>query len=77
MKKKWRKKVTQKTQKNYEAILNAMPYDIWYKASDFEYVVEVKESRLKKLLADLVEQGKIESIGSTKGRKYRKVEKKR
>ena len=53
-----------------------MQYDIWYKASDFQDVVEVKESRLKKLLADLVEQGKIEGAGSTKGRKYRKIKKK-
>ena len=45
---------------------------MWYKASDFEEVISVKESRIKELLKDLTEQGKIESTGSTKGKRYRK-----
>lgn len=53
-------------------ILDSMKYGVWYKASDFEGVVSVKESRIKELLKDLTEQGKIESTGSTKGKKYRK-----
>lgn len=70
--KKWRKKVAKKTQERYNAILSAMQCDKWYKASEFENVVEVKESRIKILLNELTEQGLIESTGSTKGKKYRK-----
>ena len=66
------KKVAKKTQEKYNTILNAMQCDKWYKASEFENVVEVKESRIKILLNELIEQELIESIGSTKGKKYRK-----
>ena len=67
------KKVTKKTQEKYDAILNAMQPDKWYKASEFETVVGVKESRIKVLLKDMLEQGLIESMGSTKGKMYKKV----
>ncbi len=50
-----------------------MQPDIWYKATEFEDVVEVKESRIKELLSKLYEQGKIETTGSTKGKMYKKV----
>ena len=66
------KKVTKKTQEQYEAILNAMQPDTWHKASEFENVVGVKESRIKALLKDMTEQGMIVSIGSTKGKMYKK-----
>lgn len=72
-KKSGEKNVTKKTTKNYNAILGAMQPDVWYKAADFKDVVQVKESRIKELLAELVELGKVESTGSTKGRKYKKV----
>ena len=72
-KKSGEKKVTKKTQEKYAAILNAMQSDNWYKASEFESVVDVKESRIKVLLKDMTEQGLIESTGSTKGKMYRKV----
>ena len=49
-------------------ILNSMQHGVWYKASDFEEVVSVKESRIKELLKDLTEMAKIESAGSTKGK---------
>jgi len=52
-----------------------MQPDIWYKTAEFEDVVEVKESRIKELLSDLYEQGKIETTGTTKGKMYRKTEK--
>ena len=65
------KKVTKKTQQKYEAILNAMQPEQWYKASEFERVVDVKESRIKVLLKNLVEQGLLESTGSTKGKMYK------
>ena len=66
------KKVTKKTQEKYSTILNAMQPNEWYKVSEFGTVVGVKESRIKILLKDLVEQGLIESKGSTKGKMYRK-----
>ena len=66
------KKVTKKTQEKYDAILNAMQPDKWYKASEFETIAGVKESRIKVLLKDMLEQGLIESTGSTKGKMYRK-----
>ena len=65
--------MTKKTQEKYNAILNAMQPDAWYKASEFESVVDVKESRIKVLLKDLTEQGLIESKGNTKGKMYRKA----
>ena len=72
-KKKWRKNVTKKTQENYNAILGAMQPGVWYKAADFRDFLKVKYSRVKELLTKLVELGKIESTGSTKGKKYKKV----
>ena len=68
------KKAAKKTQEKYKAILNMMQSGKLYKASEFESIVDVKESRIKELLSDLTEQGLIESVGSTKGKKYRKVE---
>ena len=64
--------MTKKTQEKYDAILNAMQPDKWYKTSEFESVVGVKESRIKVLLKDMTEQGLIESIGSTKGKAYKR-----
>ena len=72
-KKSGEKKVTKKTQENYKAILGAMQPDVWYKAADFRDFVQVKESRVKELLAELVELEKVESTGSTKGKKYKKA----
>ena len=60
--------MAKKTQEKYTLILNAMQPDRWYKASEFVNVIDVKESRLKELLNDMVEQGLIESCGSTKGK---------
>ena len=54
--------------------LGAMQPDVWYKASEFVGVVELKETHIKELLSDLYEQGKIETNGNTKGKLYRKVE---
>jgi DNA-binding IclR family transcriptional regulator len=65
--------VTKKTQEKYDAILKYMQHDKWYKASEFESVVGVKESRVKVLLKDMTEQGLIECTGSTKGKKYKKL----
>ena len=72
-KKSGEKKVTRKTMENYNTILDVMQPNVWYKAADFKDFVQVKESRVKELLAELVELGKVESTGSTKGKKYKKV----
>lgn len=72
-KKSGEKIVTKKTQEKYDTILNAMQPDQWYKASEFESIVGVKESRVKVLLKDMTEQGLIESTGRTKGKKYKRV----
>ncbi|MCM1245951.1 MAG: putative DNA binding domain-containing protein [Roseburia sp.] len=71
-KKSGEKKVTKKTLENQMMILDSMQGDVWYKASDFEKIVPVRASRIKELLKDLTEQGKIQSTGSTKGKMYRK-----
>lgn len=60
--------MAKKTQEKYEAILNAMQYDKWYKASEFESVADVKESRVKVLLKNMTEQGMIESTVVQRGR---------
>lgn len=72
LKKNVEKKVTKKTQEKYTAILESMQLDRWYKAAEFESVVEVKETRIRVLLNDMKERGMIETIGSTKGKLYRK-----
>lgn len=71
-KKSGEKKVTKKTLENQMLILDSMQNGVWYKTSDFEGIVSVKESRMKELLKDLTAQKKIESTGSTKGKMYRK-----
>lgn len=65
--------MAKKTQEKYQAILNIMQPGKWYKSSEFGSVTGVKESRIKVLLKDMTEQGLIESIGSTKGKMYRKL----
>lgn len=67
------KKVAKKTLEKYDAILNAMQPDTWHKASEFEAIAGVKESRIKVLLKDMTEQGLIESTGNTKGKMYKKI----
>ena len=48
--------MTKKTQEKYDAILNAMQPDKWYKAYEFESIAGVKESRIKVLLKDMTEE---------------------
>ncbi|MCI8929250.1 MAG: hypothetical protein HFI96_16500 [Lachnospiraceae bacterium] len=66
--------MTKRTQEKYKLILNMMESGKWYKASEFESVVDVKESRIKVLLNELTELGLVESVGSTKGKRYKKEE---
>ena len=64
------KKVTKKTQMQYDKILEFMEdgkeYSIW----DFCELLGLKESRTKDILKGLLDH--IEIIGSNKARKYRK-----
>lgn len=66
------KKVTKKTQMQYDKILNFMKDDTWYKASDFMAVLDVKDRRIKVLLNELVKSKFVVEDGSTKGRRYKK-----
>ncbi|MCM1425831.1 MAG: putative DNA binding domain-containing protein [Eubacterium sp.] len=72
-KKSGEKKVAKKTIEKQILILSSMQQGVWYKASDLEEVASVKESRIKELLKELIEQGEIETTGSTKGKRYRKI----
>lgn len=67
-----RKKITSKTQLQYDTILSFMRVGVWYKASELEDVLGVKETRTKELLRALVEEGKLIDNGATKGRCYKK-----
>jgi predicted HTH transcriptional regulator len=64
------KKVTNKTQQQYEMILNYMENDKEYGIQDFCNLLQLKESRTKDILKGLVENGKIETVGAKKDRRY-------
>ena len=66
------KKVTKKTQEQYDKILAFMKPDIWYKTNDLVEVLGVKETRIKELLRALVGDEKLEDDGATKGKRYKK-----
>lgn len=67
------KKATKKTQEQYDTILDFMKQDVWYKTSDIMELLEVKETRTKDLLRDLVTSGKLLDDGATKGKKYKRL----
>ena len=75
LKKSTEKKITEKTMQNYNAILDYMQYGEWYKTLDFIEVLDVKDSRIRKILNELEAKGELISKGSTKGKVYQKVEK--
>lgn len=60
---------------NYNAILDYMQYGEWYKTLDFIEVLDVKDSRIRKILNELEAKRELISKGSTKGKVYQKVEK--
>ncbi len=68
-----RKKVTKKTQEQYEKILSFMEPDKWYKANDLMDVLGIKATRTKTLLRELVAEDKIKDDGATKGKRYKKI----
>lgn len=63
-------KVSEKKHKQYEAILTAMCQDQEYLATDFCEVLDVKISRTKEILKELVDLGKIEVVGTYRNRRY-------
>lgn len=67
-----RKKLTKKTQEQYEKILAFMQPNTWYKATDLVDVVGVKITRTKELLRELIDEKKLEDDGATKGKRYKK-----
>lgn len=64
------KKITQKTQKHYDKILEFMKDDVEYTIWDFCELLELKESRIKVILKGL--SAYIEPIGSNRDRRYKK-----
>lgn len=70
------KKSAEKTKKKYEKILTLMEPKEWYKASELIKDLDIKERRTRELLNELVEKGILEEKGVTKGKRYRKNNKK-
>ncbi len=66
------KKITEKTRIQYERILSFMEPGEWYRASELEDVLDVRERRMRTLLGELTEARLLEDNGVTKGRRYRK-----
>ena len=67
------KKVAIKTIEHYDKILAFMEADIDYGLSDFLELLDLKRSRIRKLLNDLVKAGNIEISGSNRNRRYHLV----
>ena len=53
-----------------EDILGKMDFNKEYKTSEIAKFIDVKETRARTLLKELVKQGKIKAIGKNKGRRY-------
>ena len=51
--------------------MSSMEPDIWYQTREFMDILNLKESRTKELLRELVAAGLLEDDGETKGKKYR------
>ena len=52
-----------------------MQLNRWYKAADFINILDVKERRIKNILRELVDDGKLIDNGVTKGKRYKKTNK--
>ncbi|MDO4544514.1 MAG: hypothetical protein Q4C25_00005 [Bacillota bacterium] len=68
----FRKKATEKTQKQMDMILDHMNTDTWYKAEEFIDLLGVKLTQTKELLRMLVRMEALEINRQTKGKRYRK-----
>ncbi len=64
-------KLPKKTSEQRGAILEFMLSGGWYKAVDINSVLDIGERRLRDLLRSLVQEGRIEETGNTKGKRYR------
>lgn len=64
------KKVTKKTQMQYDKILGFMEEEKEYGIGDFCELLDLKESRTKDILKGLSDY--IETVGSNRGRRYKK-----
>ena len=67
------KKIHPKTQEHLQMILSYMVNDQQYTANEIAELLNLKISRTKEILAILVNSGKLESIGSKRDRRYRKI----
>ena len=67
-------KPTAKSSAQYKTILQSMEKEKLYKLSDITSVLQVKETRAKYLIKQLIENGKIEPVGANRNRRYRKTE---
>ncbi|KIR01524.1 hypothetical protein P261_00338 [Lachnospiraceae bacterium TWA4] len=67
------KKITTKTQKHYDTILMFMEYNKWYHVAEFEEILDLKPTRVKELLRELEDLGKIISDKNTRGKQYKKL----
>lgn len=63
---------TEKTKSQYAAILAFMEPEQLYRLSDIVEILDVKETRTKYLLKDLIANDKIEALGANRNRRYRK-----
>ena len=67
------KKTTAKTQAQFERILSYMQPDVWYKTADIMILLDIKDTRAKELLKQLVQLGKLVDDGANRGKKYKLV----
>ena len=64
------KKISEKTKEKYAKILDYMEIGKEYKLTDFCNLLNLKESRTKEIIADLIKMGRIKVVGTNKNRVY-------
>ena len=64
------KKISEKTREKYAKILDFMEIGKEYKLTDFCNLLNLKESRTKEIIADLIKMGRIKVVGTNKNRVY-------
>ena len=67
-----KKATTKKTTTQFNKILKFMDAGKEYKANEIADILELKAARTRELLKQLVDEGRIEALGSNKDRKYTK-----
>ena len=63
--------MTEKTERQLNAIIDFLSTHSEGKVADFEGVLGLKSTRVKELLYELMEKGMIEAVGTNKNRTYR------